>query len=863
MLQVPQIYSTLDPCIKMTARDLRPVTLTKKRSVFFKLLKTVKTFVYHLFMQFSLKKASTPFAISTRQVQLIQQAKVDRTLPLEHSVQAIKRATVIQVEEDKVVDIPNPVHDDSLEKMKKFLVEFSQITVNDCTYEDILTPAFPEWKKGLLHLIQSIPEWNETFLKLKETASPLLARLNLKSIDDAAITLVIQQMLKQYVKIDQETVKKELLGKLQELWESETIDDAKYQQAKAYLNPMLKWLYHPNNWMVRSPQPVNLHHFFSDSIRFFDTLTLYIQEGGMNDFFKEASRFIEEDFENQIKQALELNTGKISLIVANRLADLIEDLPFTETFNQLLSHIVDHIEGWTDSEKVKNEQARLVVNAEKANKAHATNKGDIHTQKEYEELLGLVGRDGGKKQYLTNEFVRAFSKHPSCNQKISKMISAVDDADKEKIESKIFKDLIDKLMPNILPKSTYTLPHGLEVEVNGISDVIQNLSFPKELEALRKHGIDEFEKVLKNSSAKDKDNFRDYFFALTHIIMVEHIQSKLNEKIAEEVKKFFNRLAKKDYLNYLAAEYILPSLIDKTLEGFVRAYIERQPRRVAVYLHEMLETQTNVIEKDHALIEFLYEAIQKEVIDFDLDEAKIDRARFGEIVQPVITEMYEFITAKKDEHPTESLSLSDVRSCLRQYFKYDTVPVNHDYGKLIMNSLFKVGSYGGWVSEKLIGTFQGTLSSLTSQTLHPISKDHQILVDTVIEITAAKLRSVDAVRQNLFIDSLSEEELVKRNDEVKAKLPLQLRRISALTHDSVYHSLANRWVPFIKHGTPTTDKINDVMDSVFNKLLDNNNLNTSLLVSCTDIIQEALSKSAIEVDAHQSLQNRLALVESE
>lgn len=861
MLQVPQIHSTLNPCIRITAHDLKPIIPTNKPSFFVKVWKAITAFVENIFKQFSLKKPPTPFDLSRRQIRLIRQAQVDRSLPREHSVKVIKRPSDTIIEEEKTVSPRNPLHDESLEQMKVFLQAFSQLAVNDCTYEDILNPKFPQWKDLFHQLITSIPEWNETFLKLKESASPLIS--GIKSLDDAAVTLVIQQMLKHYVKIDQETVKRELLEKLQELWESEAIDDVKYQQAKTYLDPMLNWLYHPNNWMVRSPQPVNLHHFFSDSIRFFDTLTLYIQDGEMDDFFDEVSRFIDEDFEDQIKQALELNTGKISLLLANRLADLIEHLPFTGTFNQLLSHIVDHMDGWIASDHAKDEQLRLVEDAEKADKARPTNVDDIERQKTAQELLQLIRKDGGKEQYLANEFIRAFSKHESCHEKVSKMISTVDDEERDKIEGKVFKDFIDKIFPFILPNKKYVLPHGLEVEVNGISKIIRNIILPDKLEALRARGIAEFEKILSQSDVKDKENFRDYFFALTHIIMVEYIQSKLKEKLGEEIQKLFNRLANKQYLNYLAAEYIFPSLIDTILEGFVRALIERQQKKISSCLHEMLEADTDVIENDHALVQYLYEAVQRDVIDFNLEEAGIDRIHFGEIVQPVVTEMYEFIAAKKDEHPTESMSLSDVKSCLRQYFKYDTVPVNHDYGRLIMNALFKIGSFGGWISEKVVGWFQGTLSLVTSQTLHPISKDHQLLVESIIASSAAKLDTVEAVRENLFTDPLSEAELQRQTSVVNTKLPLQLRRISALTHDSIYRSLEARSEPWIQHFTPTTAKIDTVMHNVFNHLLGNAVLNQSLLITCADKIREALALSVKEVDAHHNLQDRLALIESE
>lgn len=860
MLRVPQIHSNFSPYSQISLRDLRPVVTCGRPAFHVRVLKAIVHFVKNIFKEFSLKKEPTPFDLSRRQIRLIRQAQVNRTFSREHSVKVIKPSIEIPKEEPEPQQ-EDPIHDQSLEKMKAFLQSFSQIVVNECTYEDVLTPKFPDWKEVLLNLVAAIPEWNETFLKLKESASPLLS--GLKSLDDAAVTLVIQQMLKHYVKIDQETVKEELLAKLQELWESDAIDDTKYHQAKKYLDPMLNWLYHPNNWMVRSPQPVNLHHFISDSVRFFDTLTRHIQDGGMNDYLESVRRFIDEDFESEIKETLELNTKHITRLLSARLADLIEHLPFTETYNKLLRHIVSHMDGWIAANQSKLEQEKLVEDAEKADKARPTNVSDIERQKTAQELLELIKQDGGRENYLANEFLRAFSQQTSCHPKVSSILSTDDEEEKNKIESTIFRELIDHIFPIILPKKKYVLPYGLEVEVNGISKLIRKISYPEKMENLRQQGFAEFEKVLEASDVNDKENFRDYFFALSHIIMVEYIQSKIKDLLAQEIQNFFNRLASKEYLNYLAAEYLLPSLIDTIFEGFVRALIDRQSKTIAPFFHEMLESDTDVIEKDHALVQRLYESAQSDLIDFQMEEAGIDRGHFAEIVQPVITEIYEFIASKKDEHPSEKMSLSEVRSCLREYFKYPSVQVNHDYGRLIMNALFKIGSFGGWLSEKIIGWLQGTLSTAASQTLDPVSKDHQLLIESVINSASLNMLSTEAVRENLFSDHLSEEALQQQRETVEVNLPLQLRRISALTHDSIFRSLEARSEPWIQHFTPNTDKIDSVIHNVFDNLLGNKMLNTSLLVASLDTIKSGLAQSVIEVDAHHTLQDRLALIESE
>ncbi|CCB91499.1 putative uncharacterized protein [Waddlia chondrophila 2032/99] len=841
MLQVPLIASSHDYLMTVSRKDLCPLDYQVKVNLLERVWKAFLKILRNFLRYFSLSREAMPFDLSKRQIGLIQKAREVRvgSSPLA-SRAVVPRNVAGPIEE--IAETRIAEHDPTLEKLKEFLQKFSGIAVNDCAYQETISPRFPEWKEALTTLVKEIPDWNETLIKLKESLTPLMN--GVKKADDPAITLIIQQLLKHYIQLDKKTVKTELLENLENQKLAGNIDEIEFERTVAYLDPVLSWLYHPNNWVVQSAQPVNLHNFISDSFRFLDTLSAKIRNGDLNVFFKNMISFIENDFENSLKQAFEHNTSLIARLFSNRLADLIEHLPYSETYADILRKIVEHMEGWISANEMKKEQERLVDDAIKANNAHATSVSEIDRQRTAQEFLDFVREDGGRDNYLHKEFLHKFSQHEACHDEIKKIIDSDSPEEAEKIKKKAYENMVELLFPIFLPDEKQALPHGLETKVNGISSVLGRLIFPEKIEMLKNEAMRVFEEILTASEVKDPENFRVYFYSLIHMIAVQYVQTKTKSVLASELQKLMTRLSTKEYLDYLAVEYIFPSLIRKTLEGFVRAHIERKSNEIAIAFYEMF----NQDQKIDLLLESLYQSVCKNLIDFNMDEAEIGFSEFESIVKPILLEIHDFIENKRRESGDEMLSLNQVKNDLNEYLKWETVPVNHDYGKLIMHALFKIGSFGGWFSEKLIGWFQGTLSETTSQTMHPISNHYKLLVDSIVETASQNFLSVEFVKEYLFSEELSVEEKRRQKEKVERDLPKQIRRISALAHDTIYRSLEARSIPFIKYSTPKTENIETIIQNVFTRIFGDEKLNESLFLSSVEIIGKSFQSSVQRIE---------------
>jgi hypothetical protein len=827
----------------------------KEPGLALRLMQKIADFVKKIFSVFLFRKKESPFSFSSRQIRMIRQAQADRApIKAKHIIATVK-------EEKKSLSITKPClpENPSLASLSEFIQAFSQLSVCECIYQDKLLPEIPKWGAQLSESVAQIPDWNQIFLRLKESAIPIMK--GLQALDDPAVTLIIQQLLHILVNQEKDDVEKMLLEKLAFLCDNERITEEQKRQAQSLIDPVLGWLYHSNNWIVNTTQPTKLHHFISDSFRFVNALSLEIQRGTLNPLFEQIQECIHTDFDQTIHETLELNTKPISLMLAGRLSDLIEHMPYTETYDLILHQIVSQTDGWIKAEERRLDQQSLITDSRKANQARARNANEVERQRAAQNLLHLVESDGGEESYLEKEFHRAFTLHEACHPKVASLIKSSENNEKEAIEEDIWRELIDKLFPQILPNFKQRLPHGLVIEVNGISKLLKSFVYPENLVRLKDLSNSLFEKVLEKSDVRDKENFREYFFAMSHLMIVEILQSKIKKTLAAHMQSLITNLSEKKYLDYLAVEYLFPSLVDKVFEGFVRAHLDRNSVSIAEYFHRMLEAEEDILSLDQSLLDFLYEEVQKNLIDFQMEECEIDRERFGILIQPVIKEIYQFILVKKQENLFEPLTLSQVKTRLREYFKVETVPVNSDYGKLIMNALFRIGSFGGSFVEKMINWFQGSLSEVTSQTLHPFSDNYTLLIDSIVATASSKLLCQKVIRETLFYQPTIEE-IARQEGRVRTELPTQTRRMAAMVHDSLYRSLEARSIPFVKHLTPTTEKIDAVVHNVFQNFLKRPDLNKNLILHILDILNRSFDKSEEMLKAKQLIKERAQKLQS-
>ncbi len=853
MQQVQDILSKVQPAIAYSDIAFPPIA-EKNKSIFFSILKRILTIIKKVFSYFVVAKTPQVFDLSQRQIRLINKSQNHRRKSVSRPLLQVPIEAIEKPEAPPSTFIANinktRGYDPSLQALIQFLKSFSDVLINECVLNDYIKPGLPELKESLIEFLSGIENWTKVFQNLRESGSPLIN--GLKAVDDPAITLIVQQLLQYFVNLDRQTIHDHLTEKLQDICIAGKITEEQYTQALQYIDPVFSWLYHSNNWFLNTSRPANLHYFISDTFRFFSELVNQVQEGTFADFFQHIENFIQNDLDDEIEEILNINTQPITQILAQRLADLIEQMPFTETFDLLIHKIVEHTEGWISAEEVRKEQKQLIEKSQKVSKTRASTVYEIKQKREADKLKKLIEEDGSIENYLANEFTWAFSMHPSCHKKIKKLIQSKLSNDIMIEESEIYLELVEKLFPILIPNSQYTLPHGLEIEINGISEIIRQISLTDKLKELKKDMTAQFDNLIDVSGIQKKKNFREYFCIVAEIMIFEFVQSKIKGRIAASIQRAIERLSSKQYLDFLMKEHLLPSLLLLCLKGYASSYINRNLNQLTSPFHKMLigHRLHSFEDLTDQLLENLYLEMQEEFIDFNLQDANIDQQTFNLCIRPYIIEIFEFIKEDAQKISKDNISIKTVKQSIEKYFKCDSVSINRDYGILTMNLLFRIGSFGGWFKKKLMGWFQNSISKSASQALNDARKDHKKLIDSIVETVNGSLLNADVIRETFFADEPSPKALKLLNKRVRKELPRQIKHLSAIIHDLFYRFLESSYIPLIRYTTPSTDTICILISDIFNQLFQQPSLNKSLVFSLTDIAQTAFESANSEIAQH-------------
>ncbi|MFQ5753036.1 MAG: hypothetical protein ACE5HI_13680, partial [bacterium] len=319
----------------------------------------------------------------------------------------------------------------------------------------------------------------------------------------------------------------------------------------------------------------------------------------------------------------------------------------------------------------------------------------------------------------------------------------------------------------------------------------------------------------------------------------------------------------KEYLDELAAELLLPALIEKIFEGWTRSTMELNTDLIAPFFHKMIESK-DVLEGNQELLDTLHTLMKKAVIDFKLEKASIGKEKFKTIVQPIITEIFtNLMLALKKEDPVKSHTEKEIKARLKEYFKTNPVPVNDIYGKLTMNALFRIGNFGGTWTETILGWLQKRISKSCSIAMHDVSKDYVIFVSSTVEAASQTLLSPEKVRELFFDPEPGPEAVEKKQREIKGKLLSNIKIISTLIHDTLYRSLESGTGGFFtKHAIPKSTKLEGLITDIYHKLFSRPLLNNNLLMRAVDVVDRSLGKAVENMEARAEQSHKIEEISS-
>ncbi len=810
----------------------------------------ITTFIKKMWKALFFWKTKNPLSLSRNQVRLIKDAKDFRKKKVERHTRKISEVQ----QELPPAEMKRPClpEDPELLRLTGLMQGFTQVLVQDSIFPILIQPALPGLQKSITGSFKSLHQWNEVFRNVCESASPILQRL--QRLGDPAITLVIQQLLHLcFTTLDDQggqkgTLEKLLKEKIEALKDDNEINEHQFKEAYEWVEPLLNWIYHSNNWFLNSDHPTHLHHFIFDAFHFLNAFSILLNKGELEDYIDRFLQFISEDFEAVIKNALEINTVPIATHLMSRVSELITHLPYTETYDDLMEAVCEHLEAWIAANQACEEHKKLIRESEKTVKGKGSNASEINLIRDAKALLKLVEEDGGEEAFLEKEFLRSFGKSTGCNPKMQEVIKCATQhlpEMGEELQKKIVHDLVEKIFAHFLPNQKIGMPQDLLVDINGMLLLFDQISLPKELEQMKAATSVLFEYVLEKSDVKDKSNFKQYFFFFGKVVAIEIIHGKVKRQVAKGLSEALDKLSNKSEIDQIASEKFLPSLLLKSFQGFVRSEITRHVDLVTPFAMRMIDEPENYRNHRRALINCLFVHMQGLAIDFKMAEEGITYEIFSELADPLILEMENLLRKRLEERGTltSTASLED----LKKYYEWPKVPVNSNYGRMIRDSI-TISNSGGWLLKSSISLIESTLSELTSQTCHHFRENYKHLVRFIAESESQRLLDSEKIKELFFSEEPSIEKKHQIAEQIKIDLPKRIRSIAALSHDSLYSVLKSHWTPFVQHATPSTATFETLIKDIYNRIMHRPLVNKSLFVRCLDIFNRSLQKSAEQLD---------------
>ena len=304
----------------------------------------------------------------------------------------------------------------------------------------------------------------------------------------------------------------------------------------------------------------------------------------------------------------------------------------------------------------------------------------------------------------------------------------------------------------------------------------------------------------------------------------------------------------------------------KMLESFFSKMISREPKTFAPLFIKLTHTQDAKI-KAEALAEInekAYKMAQEATSQFSLSAEGINKAKFSEILSPVISNIEQvFINVKNDpERKSPNIEPKEAKAVIDAFFSYVENVNNPVCGQLMEDIAFKVGNFGG-AAESVMQLMKDDLSQMMYGSMYAFRISHHAFVDSMVE----SLKSNKVMLGDMVTDALKNSDGAKAdktkktqeeiNAETETKFQEQIKKISALSHDYIFHSLGSMSGAFLMKPIAKlivgkdAGKIDQVIKECYQKLFGEKFLNFGFLVKMQGIVFDELEKSKARMETKQ------------
>lgn len=638
-----------------------------------------------------------------------------------------------------------------------------------------------------------------------------------------------------------------------------------------YITPILDWIFDTDHSEALASKFSPLIAYDEDLIdQVFEASISGLIEWKIDYYVNILEDTMQSRLNEIVQRTMEINLTNICNFISGRLSDLIQNMPYTQTYERIIKDVLSkHVDAYLKAVQSKEEQKKTLDRVQQVVAIEAKNEQELKLKEMANLHLDSVEKQGGKKHFLENMFLEEFSKQDGCNPNIKQMISQrltsilqgkSGEAAVKVIENSVAATLAEELISLILPPQNRSLQNGLIIEERDALVVLwERLYLPPEFHTLVTHIGQLAEEFISSDTIELFSNVKQPFMELQEKAAVAVGQTLLKKHLTAFIQNILETLTAPEKLDKLNAEILFPAINEQLLVVFAENEIDTNLKMLLPKLHAFFHA--NPEEKQKAL-RSLSEEIARLLsgdfhqlnrknffISFVKEEGKTV-AKFSDLTDKALIEIIENAMINLEEELKRELgevpqNSKKLASALSHHFKNNCTKSDPIYGDLVLKVLGKIGGLN--VAWGLEGISKKIISRALTNAMQKISSSHHYLVDKVVSIADKKIFGPPKCEECTYNDEPVPEETAK-------KLAHQQNTMTSMIYDLSMHIAQSKAGSLGKMGVTwmlknDNQRINWIITNIY-QLCQNKLLNKSVLLQCASEVFKSFATSA------QTIRNR-------
>lgn len=721
------------------------------------------------------------------------------------------------------------------------------LNMSEALYQEKVLPNIAEMEKGIEKAPDILKLIADIAVRVGDKAvKPLFEKLNIiKEKVSPDLLHALKWLLKGW---QQDDFSKQLDQALDKNLKNEPKKDL-------FIDQFTKWLFEGTgeetayHWM-ENIFPTNQYENAIDEA--FEAALVLLIDKKINMFVAQMHAKLDNKFSQLLHTALQATVERISGILLHRFVLLIENLPYTSLFDELLQAALDHSETLIELESIKpkfhQQKQTTIANLKRAAASSKTDEQDRNQINSF--LESIDDEDSWIEKEAENETLAHFAKKNVCYPQIKSLIENPNliASEKQKLTEDLFDAGAAKLIPLLLPPQQIALPNGKVKEVDALLFLISQFTLPSEFKELVQDALEIFKGIISEDTQKLIKSVNDK--------IIEIAYGKLEEIILEEARKYMQKgiklglrllmddLLSKTSFDDLMLKQGLPNLQDVLLRSLGLHVIGENSAPFAPLFYAWSGKNGEKAGLDIA--EQLFKKVKVYCREYSIERMTL--VEFSKIVNPLLVEIRDGVLTHQKLKKDKSIKLTEeaIQGYLTTVYE-GRIP---SYNILLHNLVFKIGKLGStlnWFS----GFFQGTLDDELTAAVHPYRKSSDLFIDLATkkfrELSPEQWKELLFPKVQPAIDPKPEAERIL---EVSLHLNDELKKTARIVYDLIIAKAGGGIKVFL--GTDASH-LEQVIQSIYETVLRRDLVTHNFLVQTQNIAIQKLAESAAKISSSRPL----------